>query len=179
MLNAVRASVLLVVCACSTLRVQAQTAPSAAGTEVHTLVVAVDDENGVAVANAQVEVKTPQLPSPLRCETDFTGHCEFRNLPGDYELRVQKIGFYASSLSGLHAATNASVDVTLLHQQAVREVVNVVESSPAIDTAQISSQEQLTSSELVDIPYPGFHDYRNALTFIPGTTPDAFGQFHV
>ena len=28
-------------------------------------------------------------------------------------------------------------------------------------------------------PIPGSHDYRNALTFIPGVTPDAFGQPHV
>ena len=32
---------------------------------------------------------------------------------------------------------------------------------------------------MVDIPYPGPHDYHGALNFIPGVTPDGFGQLHV
>jgi len=69
--------------------------------------------------------------------------------------------------------------VTLTHQQEAREVVNVAESKPAIDPAQVSTKEELTATEIIDIPYPGSHDYRNALTFIPGVTPDAYGQPHV
>ena len=40
-------------------------------------------------------------------------------------------------------------------------------------------QEELTAAEIIDIPYPGAHDYRNGLIFIPGVTPDAYGQPHV
>src|SRR5208282_1177918 len=115
-----------------------------------------------------------------RCETDFAGRCEFTNLSTEaYELRVEKIGFYAISQSDVQVGAIANVDVTLSHQQEAREVVNVVESAPAIDPAQVSSKEELSGAEIVDIPYPGEHDYRNALTFIPGVTPDAFGQAHV
>jgi len=144
------------------------------------LTLTVTDENGVAVASARVQFQPPPPALPLRCETDFAGHCEFTNLPaGTYELRVEKIGFYALVQSDVQVGTTANVDVTLSHQQEAREVVNVVESSLAIDPAQISTKEELTGAEIVDIPYPGTHDYRNALLFIPGVTPDAFGQAHV
>ncbi len=144
------------------------------------LTVTVTDENGVAVASARVQLQAPPPALPLRCGTDFAGHCEFTDLSsGTYELRVEKTGFYAAIQPDVQVGVTANVDVTLSHQQEAREVVNVVESAPAIDPAQISSKEELSGAEIVDIPYPGEHDYRNALTFIPGVTPDAFGQAHV
>jgi hypothetical protein len=144
------------------------------------LVVTVTDENGVAVASARAQLQPPAPALAWRCETDFAGHCEFNNLsPGAYELHVEKIGYYASSQSLVQVDLTGNVDVTLSHQREAHEVVNVVESPPAIDPAQISSKEELTGSQIIDIPYPGAHDYRNALTYIPGITPDAFGQPHV
>jgi hypothetical protein len=144
------------------------------------LTVTVTDENLVAVGSARVQLQPPSPALPLRCGTDFAGHCEFTNLPsGTCELRVEKAGFYAVVQSSVQVGITANVDVTLTHQQEAHEVVNVVESAPAIDPAQVSSKEELTGTEIVDIPYPATHDYRNALTFIPGITPDAFGQPHV
>ena len=160
---------------------ESQTAPpSVLGTESAHLIVAVNDDNGVAIAGARVQIKTAQLPDPLRCETDFTGHCEFTSLPaGSCEVRVEKTGFYASRLAGVQAGTVPEVDVALVRTLEVREVVKVEESAPAIDPAQVSSKEELTGSEIIDIPYPGPHDYHNALTYIPGVNPDAFGSPHI
>jgi len=142
--------------------------------------VTVTDENGVAVASARVQLQPPAPAIPLRCGTDFAGRCEFTDIfAGTCELRVEKIGFYAVVQREVQVGVTANVDVTLSHQQEAREIVNVVESAPAIDPAQISSKEELTGAQIVDIPYPGSHDYRNALTFIPGVTPDSFGQAHV
>jgi hypothetical protein len=144
------------------------------------LTIYVTDENLVAVGSARVQLQPPPPALALRCGTDFAGHCEFANLPsGTYELRVEKAGFYAVVQSSVQVGMTANVDVTLTNQQEAREVVNVVESAPAIDPAQISTKEELTGTEIVDIPYPATHDYRNALIFIPGVTPDAFGQPHV
>jgi hypothetical protein len=144
------------------------------------LTVTVIDENGVAVASARVQLQPPPPALPLRCGTDFAGRCEFTDLsPGTYELRIEKTGFYAVVQPGVQIGVTANVDVSIRHQQEAREVVDVVESAPAIDPAQISAKDELTGAEIVDIPYPGSHDYRNALTFIPGVTPDSFGQAHV
>jgi hypothetical protein len=147
---------------------------------VQKLTVSITDENGVAVTSARVQLQPPPPALPLRCGTDFAGHCEFTNLsPGIYELRVEKIGFYAAVQAGVQVGITATVDVTLTPQQEAHVVVNVAESAPAIDPAQVSTKEELTGTEIVDIPYPATHDYRNALIFMPGVTPDAFGQAHV
>lgn len=155
-------------------------ASSESGASGQKLVVTVTDENGVGVGSARVTLQALPPAIPVRCETDFAGRCEFSSLPsGSYELRVEKAGFYAVFQSGLQAGATANVDVALSHQQDVREVVNVEESPPAIDPAQISSKEELSGAEIAEIPYTGPHDYRNSLLFIPGVTPDAFGQPHV
>lgn len=116
----------------------------------------------------------------LHCETDFAGRCGFDSLPvASYQLNVDKTGFYAIAQADVQPSLTPNVDVTLYHQQEAHEVINVPESAPVIDPAQISSKEELTGSQLIDIPYPGWNDYRNALFFIPGVTPDGFGQAHV
>lgn len=156
---------------------RASVEPGAAGAK---LAVTVTDENGVAIGSARVQLQSPPPAVPLRCGTDFAGRCEFTNLAsGTYELRVEKNGYYVLVQPNVQVPVTANLDVTLTHQQEAREVVNVVESAPAIELAQVSSKEELTGAEIIDIPYPGANDYRNALLFIPGVTPDAFGQAHV
>ena len=68
--------------------------------------------------------------------------------------------------------------MSLSHQQEV-EVVDVVESPPAIDPAQIAAQQTLSGLDVLNIPYPATHDYRNVLNFIPGVVQDMNGQPHV
>jgi TonB dependent receptor len=134
----------------------------------------------VAVGSARLVLQAPPPALALRCGSDFAGRCEFTNLSSaNYELRVEKEGYYAVVQPNVQVGVTANVDVTLSHQQEAHEVVSVVESAPAIDPAQISSKEELSGTEIIDIPYPGAHDYRNSLIFIPGVTPDAFGQPHV
>ena len=155
--------------------------PQASPVAPHRLEVSVNDENGVAVRSALVLLLSSAPSGPtLRCETDFAGHCIFADLvAGSYRMRVEKQGFYASVLETVQVELTRNVDVVLHHQQEVREVVNVAESPPAIDPAQVSSKEGLTGLQIIDIPYPATHDYRNALNFIPGVVQDTSGQPHV
>jgi hypothetical protein len=139
----------------------------------------VTDENGVAVVAARVQLESPPLPA-VRCQTDFSGRCQFPSLPaGPYQLRVEKEGFYATVQADVQIAPSSTIEVTILHQQEVREVVNVVESPPAIDPAQIAAQETISGLDVVDFVYPATHDYRNALNYIPGVVQDQGGQPHV
>ncbi len=140
--------------------------------------IAVTDENGVAVPSARVTLQSSTLPA-LHCETDFTGRCSFPSLPaGAYDLKVERENFYALS-ENVQLAPGSTIDVTLSHQQEVKEVVNVRESPPAIDPAQVSSQETISGLDVVNIVYPVTHDYREALNFIPGVVNDQSGQPHV
>jgi hypothetical protein len=140
----------------------------------------VTDENGVVVPHARVFLQSSPTAAPLRCETDFAGHCEFRNLvPGLWQLRVEKPGFYVISGETVQIGQVSTVDMTLSHLQEIKEVVNVVESPPAIDPQQVASTEQLTGLDVLNIPYPATNDYRNVLNFIPGVVQDPFGQPHI
>jgi hypothetical protein len=144
------------------------------------VVISVTDENGVPVASARVQLQPPPPAIALHCETNFAGRCLFPNLAsGTYELRCEKTGFYVVSLPNINMGTVPNIEVTLAHHQELHETVEVIESAPAIDPAQIAAKEELTGSEIIDIPYPGPHDFHNALNFIPGVTPDAFGGTHV
>lgn len=160
----------------------AQTHPSQppVGVPLYRVEVTVTDENGVAVPSAIVELRSSPQLSPLRCETDFAGRCAFLNLvPQSYELRIEKPGFYATVVHDLQPQNAASLEVTLSHQQEVHEVVNVQESAPEINPAQIASKEELTGMDIIDLPYPATHDYRNVLNFIPGVIQDSSGQPHI
>jgi len=158
----------------------AQTSPEPPGsTPSRNILVTVTDENDVAVPSALVFLQVSPQAVALRCVTDFAGHCEFSGLAAaTYQLRVEKQGFY-SVLPTIQTSATANIDVTLPHQQEVREVVDVVESPPAIDPALVSDQEQLTGVEIINLPYPTTRDYRNALNFIPGVVNDVFGQPHI
>jgi hypothetical protein len=149
----------------------AQSAP------VPTILVA--DENGVAVSAARVFLQSPPQPA-VRCQTDFTGRCPFPSLPtGQYQLRVEKEGFYALLEPTVQITPTSTIEVAISHQQEVREVVDVHESPPAIDPAQIAAQETISGLDVINIVYPATNDYRNALNFIPGVVQDQSGQPHV
>ena len=152
---------------------------SAAAQSVPAPTIVVTDENGVAVAAARVFLESLPLPG-VRCQTDFAGRCQFPSLPaGSYELRVEKEGFYATFEPGVQIAPSSIIEVTISHQQEVREVVDVVESPPAIDPAQVSVQETISGLDVINIVYPTTNDYRNALNYIPGVVQDQSGQPHV
>jgi hypothetical protein len=144
------------------------------------VLVTVTDENEVAVPFALVFLQVSPQAVALRCVTDFAGHCGFSSLfAATYQLRIEKQGFYSVILPAIQVGVMPNIDVTLPHQQEVREVVDVVESPPAIDPAQVSDQEQLTGVDIINLPYPTTRDYRNALNFIPGVVNDVLGQPHI
>lgn len=141
--------------------------------------IAVVDENGVAVPAARITLQSPSH-APIHCQTIFTGRCQFPALPaGQYQLHVEKQGYYALDQSGVQIDTSSNIEVTLNHQQEIREVVDVHESTPAIDPSQVSSRETITGLDVINMVYPATHDYRNVLNFIPGVVQDQSGQPHV
>jgi hypothetical protein len=134
------------------------------------------DENGVAVPAARVFLQG--IGGSLTCETDLAGKCQFSSLgPGLWKLEIEKSGFYVLTIANVQAA--GALEISLHHQQEVRESVNVVESVPAIDPQQVSAQEQLSGMDILDIPYPNTRDYRYALEYIPGVVLDTSAQPHV
>ena len=143
------------------------------------LSVTVLDENGVAVPSARVTLKPPSPALALRCETGISGVCEFLHVPeGSRQLRVEKEGYY-SAVSSIESAGSPEVEVTLNHLKEIKETVDVHESPPMIEPSQTQSQERLTGIDVINIPYPATHDYRNILNYIPSVVVDPYAQPHV
>jgi len=142
------------------------------------LVITVVDENGVAVVGAHVALSGQQ--ELRKVETDYAGQCEWTDLAaGVYQVRAEKEGFYAFISDEVRAGEVASLEITLNHVREFVEVVNVVYSPPAIDPVKTASTQNLTSEEVVNLPYSVTRDIRYALPLMPGVLQDAYGQVHV
>jgi hypothetical protein len=136
------------------------------------------DENGVAVSDAQVVLSEPGMPA-LRLTTDYAGHCRYTihgNAP--YEVDVEKAGFYKTQAHAVDPHQQA-IEIVLAHQQMVRQQVDVVASTPGIDPDQTSDVNNMSTPEIVSIPYQPSRDIRNLLPFNPGVVQDETGQVHV
>jgi hypothetical protein len=150
--------------------------------ETYHLTVTVTDETGVAVSSARVTLTPPGSQSPLEASTDFAGRAEFTGLAaGAYSVSVEKEGFYAQLNHSVQVGKTESIDVTLPHQQEYKETVKVNYSPPAIDPAATPAAQELTGSEIIELPYPSTRDIRTALPLMPGVLPDiaVSGQVHV
>jgi hypothetical protein len=145
----------------------------------HRLSVVVLDENGVAVPSARVTLQPPSPAPALWCETEISGRCELPHIPeGRCQIRVEKEGYY-SAASSVEPAGSSEIEITLNHLKEIKETVDVHESPPMIESSQTQSQERLTGIDVINIPYPSTHDYRNVLNYIPTVFVDPYAQVHV
>jgi hypothetical protein len=140
------------------------------------LLVSVVDENGIPIPGARVTIRGQA--GSLNCQTDLAGRCRITGVSGaGWELRAEKEGYYVFNLPTVQSS--GAIEVVLNHQQEVRETVNVTESAPAIDPAQVSAREGLSGIDIINIPYPSTRDYRYVLPYIPGVILDQNAQPHV
>ena len=140
--------------------------------------ITVVDENGMAVAGAQVSIAEPGIQAAY-LQTDFAGKCTYAlRQQNPYAIQVEKPGFYETDENAVDAS-QSGVRVVLAHEQIVREQVNVTASTPGIDTQQVSDQSAMNTPEIVNIPYQTSRDIRYLLPFNPGVVQDTTEQVHV
>jgi Carboxypeptidase regulatory-like domain len=144
------------------------------------LQVTVTDENGVAVPSAHVELTEIQTRSVTQGETDFAGRWRATGLAsGTYEVLVEKEGYFAVTRRALQIERTGALDITLNPQREYTQSVNVVYSPPAIDPTRTASRQELTNTEIIDLPTPVTRDIRYTLAFLPGVLQDGNGQLHI
>jgi Carboxypeptidase regulatory-like domain/TonB dependent receptor-like, beta-barrel len=145
-----------------------------------TLLVIVDDENGLAVSLAHIYLVQQDTQQIQKGETDYTGRYVFRNIaPGNYQLVVQKDGFYAVRSDRVEVGRIESTEVTLNRVREIHQRVNVVASPISIDPAKTTSTRRLSDKEIMNLPFSVPRDIRYALPMIPGIVQDATGQIHM
>ncbi|WP_263368103.1 TonB-dependent receptor [Edaphobacter bradus] len=139
---------------------------------------AVIDENGLPVPDAQVIISEPGR-NAVQLQTNYAGRCAYAlHQDAPYQIRVEKPGFYRA-LEENADAHQKTAEVILAHEQIVRQEVDVVASTTGIDPQQISDNSTMNTPEIVNIPYPTSRDIRNLLPFNPGVVQDNFGRIHV
>jgi len=144
------------------------------------LVILVHDENGNPVGEARVSLYTGGGATPIRGDTDAVGRLDFGNIPSSpVRVVIEKEGFYALTIPEVHVDQEQPIEAELSHTQEFKESVEVKASTEGIDTAQVSQQQTLNATEILELPFVTTRDIRTALSLLPGVLPDQGGQIHV
>src|SRR4051812_19473506 len=104
------------------------------------VLIAVGDENGVAVPGATITLRGP---AAAQCTTDVAGRCRLSAPAGSYELTASKPGFYEAGLHGFHVGVIDLQQVVLTHTHEVKESVEVTASPTTLDPQQIAATRSL------------------------------------
>ncbi|HTS13567.1 MAG TPA: TonB-dependent receptor [Candidatus Limnocylindrales bacterium] len=164
----------------ATAKPQIQAQPRANTAARFHLLLIVRDENGNPIDQARVTVYPGGAAAPLRGVTDTAGRLSISNLgAGTLRVVVEKEGFYALTISEVHAEEGQPIEVRLNHMQEFKESVEVKASTEGIDPAQMAQKQTLNATEILELPYTTTRDLRNALPLLPGVLPDLRGQIHV
>ena len=149
------------------------------GTAQVTLSGRVVDENEAPVAGARVAAHLG-AQAPVEGESGPSG--DFRltlPAPGAYLLDVNRAGYF--QLTGRPIDVNgAAAEVTLVlnAQHEVFQSVTVGEMPAPVDPQQTQREQQLSGTEVNDIPYPASQSLRNGMRLMPGVIQDPSGGVH-
>ena len=135
------------------------------------------DENGVPVPGARILLQ--REGRFLRAESGDAGQFELKGVePGVYSLRVEMPGYYALT-NPQFSPPAGRVDLVINHLQEFQERITVSYSPPATNPRQVRASARLDTRELLEIPYPSSHDFRNGLVALPGVVQDSRNKIHL
>jgi hypothetical protein len=138
------------------------------------------DETGAGISGALLTVRAPGGGPAVAASSDLAGHFTLTiPIAGEYDLRVEREGFYVFTGHNQRFDENQSqFAITLNHQQEFPEKVEVKDSPPGIDPQQPADRRELNNTEIQAVPYAAPQDYRNALQLLNGVVADNSGVFH-
>jgi hypothetical protein len=128
----------------------------------------VTDHSGAVVVGARVVAKNKATDLLRTTSTSDTGYYQFEFLPvGTYTVTVTKNGFasFAQTMETLIGQT-ATVNVEL-KTGSVAETIEVTSEAPLVDQAKTSVSQNITPSEVEDLPMVG-RDVANLAYLAPG-----------
>src|SRR5262245_20360265 len=144
------------------------------------LVLRVRDENGAPVTSAKVYLYSEGPRLVATWETDFQGRVTMTGLaPGIYQMRVENQGFFSAKLERVEVGKAESFDLTLEHDQEIRESVDVTSAPPTIDQTRTVASDEIGAREITNLPYPRKRDFKNMVVYLPRVHQDSTGQLHL
>src|SRR6267143_2486397 len=131
----------------------------------------VTDKSGAVVSGAQVVAKSKATDSIRTATTSDTGYYKFELLPvGVYTVTMSKTGFagFAETIEILIGQT-ATVNAEL-QTGSMSEIIEVTSEAPIVDLAKTSVSQNITPSEVEELPMVG-RDVANLAYLAPGVKP--------
>jgi outer membrane receptor protein involved in Fe transport len=141
-----------------------------------TLVGAVTDSSGAAVAAARLEVRHIETNELRHSASDVKGEFTVPDLaPGPYEITVSREGFRTIHETGLVLQMEQTARMEFhLEVGAMSQAIEVTASIPLINTENAVKGEVLVTQEIVEMPLNG-HDFSDLAFLTPGVVPRASG----
>jgi hypothetical protein len=137
----------------------------------------VRDGKGGTIANAKITVRNTATGITNQAVTDAEGDYIFPAVKiGTYEVRGEAPGFSAAVAANVNVTVNARqrVDLTLQVGQ-VTEVVNVVETTPLLETDSSSKGQVIGQRQIVNLPIRG-RTYSSLALLAPGVRESQSGN---
>ncbi len=137
----------------------------------------VRDGKGGTIANAKITVRNTATGITNQTSTDAAGDYIFPAVKiGTYEVRAEAPGFSAAVAANVNATVNARqrVDLTLQIGQ-VTEVVNVIETTPLLETDSSSKGQVVGQRQIVNLPIRG-RTYSSLALLAPGVRESQSGN---
>jgi hypothetical protein len=138
----------------------------------------VTDQSGAIVPSVGVEVLNTDTGQSRKDQTDSGGRYIFQNLqPGTYTIRMTAAGFKSIEQAGLRVTPNTITrsDISLQIGQAT-EQVTVSSTMAELQTDKASTNAELTSKSVTNLPLGGQRSYQTLINLVPGATPGRFGN---
>ena len=137
----------------------------------------VTDATGSAVAGAKVVVTAPAMGVTRDATTDVSGHYLVPLLPvAGFTVRVEFTGFQAAEQKDvrLQVDEHREVDFRLV-PASVKESVEVTATAVAVETANPTLGQVITSQQVAELPLNG-RDFVQLATLTPGTITETNPQ---
>jgi len=139
------------------------------------------DENGAPVGGARITLRVPGSSGPalLETTTDPAGRFVAR-LPaaGTYTLNVQREGFFEMRNRSLDLEASTALTFVLSPIREVFQSLDVSGTPSPVDLDLVHHEEQLTGTEINDVPFRSSNSLRNAVQLMPGAIEDQTGALH-
>ncbi|HXY13592.1 MAG TPA: carboxypeptidase regulatory-like domain-containing protein [Terriglobales bacterium] len=133
---------------------------------------AVVDEQGAAIAGAEVTITNVETSFSRTATTGSDGEYNFPNLPlGLFKIRASHSGFQSTEQTGISLHANDSLVVNIsLKIGAVNQFVTVEATPIAVQTTSGELSSLIQSNQVGQLPLNG-RNFMELLTLVPGVAP--------
>ncbi len=151
--------------------------PTAFGQSTGIISGTVSDASGSAIAGAKVEVKAPAMGLTRDYTTDESGHFLVSLLPvATYTVSVGFAGFQSAEQKDVRLQVDEHREVNFrLVPASVKESVEVTATAVAVETANPTLGQVITSQQVAELPLNG-RDFVQLATLTPGTITETNPQ---